>query len=249
MAYPPEQARSFGAVAALYDRVRPSYPDVAVDALLPAGAERVVDVGAGTGKLTAALVARRLAVVAVEPDEKMQKLLAMRVPEADVRTGTAERLPVEDASADAVVFGQSWHWTDSTQAAAEAARVLRPGGQLGLIWNMSDDRIEWVAELRRLTKSKSSISHFEGPEPLPGFCDGHRLDVPWTHWLHRDEMLELIQTWSSVSTMPDAERQAVVEAASKLFATVPSDAHPDEVGLPQVCVAITYHAGGDEERP
>lgn len=245
MNYLPDQARSFGAVAALYDRVRPSYPDVAIDALLPDGAQSVVDVGAGTGKLTAALAARGLRIVAVEPDDKMRKVLASRMPEVDARAGTAEDLPLDDASVDAVVFAQSWHWADSTRAAGEAARVLRPGGQLGLVWNMSDDRIEWVAQLRRLTKSHSSIAQFDGPEPLPGFCDGHRLDVAWTHVLQREEMLELIQTWSSVSTMPEAERRSVVEAASDLFAGVAHAGDGDEVGLPQVCVALTYHPGGD----
>lgn len=256
MTHPLAQARSFGAVADAYDRVRPGYPDRAVDALLPDGAQRAVDVGAGTGKLTAALVARGLRVIAVEPDEKMQRVLASRVPAADVRTGTAEHLPVEDDSTDAVVFGQSWHWTDSTRAAAEAARVLRSGGQLGLVWNMSDDRVPWVAELRRLSRSKSSIVEFDGPESLPGFCEGHRLDVAWVHTLPRDEMLALVQTWSSVSTMSEADRRAVVEAAAKLLpgagsqpaGTQPTGAPmPDEVGLPQVCVALTYHVLPREE--
>lgn len=137
-----QRARSFGAQADLYDRLRPSYPADLVTAVLPADAHRVADIGAGTGKLAALLHECGLAVTAVEPDPAMRAVLAERVPAADVRIGVGESLPLADADVDAVLYGQAWHWVDPDRAANEARRVLRADGTLGLLWNMHDDRVE-----------------------------------------------------------------------------------------------------------
>src|ERR1700726_4098943 len=127
------RAKSFGPVAATYDRVRPGYPPDGVSWLLDGagslgGRLRVVDLGAGTGALTRDLVARGLDVVAVEPDPNMRAVLETRVPRADVRAGSAEDLPVDDGDVDVVIGAQMWHWVDLTRATAEVARVLRHGG-------------------------------------------------------------------------------------------------------------------------
>lgn len=236
-----DRAQSFGAEAARYDRVRPSYPPEAVAFVLPAGAVGVVDVGAGTGKLTAALVGRGLQVVAVEPDGDMRAVLADSVPSADLRNGTAEQLPVDDCAADAVVFGQSWHWAEPASAAAEAARVLRPGGSLGLLWNMDDDTVDWVAKLGRLTGSSGNVTAFEEPGPIIGFCAGHRRDVVWRHCLDRGDLLDLVSTWSLVSTLPQGDRQGVLDEVARLVQTDPAIADADRVELPRVCVALSYH--------
>lgn len=134
-------ANSFGEQAGLYERARPDYPDAAVTWLVGA-ARRVADVGAGTGKLTRVL--RRLGreVVAVEPDAAMRAELVAAVPGVEVLAGTGEALPLPDTSVDAVTFGQAWHWVDPAAGSIEAARVLRPGGVLGLVWNARDQQTD-----------------------------------------------------------------------------------------------------------
>lgn len=143
------RARTFGAVAADYAEFRPGYPAAAVEwALRPVlGASappRILDLGAGTGKLTATLLEFG-PVTAVEPDADMLAELRARHPGADARAGAAEDVPVADSSVDAVLVGQAWHWFDHDRALAEAARVLRSGGVLAALWNGEDREVEWVA--------------------------------------------------------------------------------------------------------
>ena len=126
----------FSRAAAEYERARPSYPQAAIDAL-PIGG-RVLDVAAGTGKLTRLL---RGDVVAVEPVTEMRAIAARFAP---VVAGTAEMLPVRDESIDVVTVGQAFHWFDAPVALAEIARVLQSGGTLALLWNERDDRMAWV---------------------------------------------------------------------------------------------------------
>jgi SAM-dependent methyltransferase len=148
--------RGFETAAERYERGRPDYPREAIEwfvhALgLSAGSGAVIaDVGAGTGKLTRPLLERGLAVIAVEPVDGMRGTLARTAPGADVRAGQAEALPLEDGSVDAVVAGQAFHWFANAAALAEFARVLRPEGRLGLIWNRRDLDQPLQAELGRL---------------------------------------------------------------------------------------------------
>lgn len=144
------RARSFDAAAAQYARYRPSYPGPALDWLLPAGAHRVLDLAAGTGKLTATLADRHLDVVAVEPLPGMRAHLAATAPDADIRDGTAEDIPLPDADVDAVLVAQAWHWFDQDRALPEIARVLRPGGTLGVLWNREDLSVDWVHQIEEL---------------------------------------------------------------------------------------------------
>ena len=125
------QASSFGAAADAYERGRPPYPPEAVDWLLPPGASRVLDLGAGTGKLTRQLRDRGLDVIAVEPSAGMRDQLARAVPGVTVRAGSAEELPLAGGSVDVVLVAQAWHWVDRSRAVPEVARVLVPGGRLG----------------------------------------------------------------------------------------------------------------------
>ena len=122
-------AASFGQAADVYERGRPSYPAEAVEWLLPLGARHVVDLGAGTGKLTRVLLPRASQVTAVEPSEGMRAALEQAVPEARSLAGSAESMPLDDASVDAVFVAQAWHWVDPRAAVPEVARVLRPGGR------------------------------------------------------------------------------------------------------------------------
>jgi len=142
-----EQATSFGLVADSYDRVRPGPPAPALDWLVPAGCQVAVDLAAGTGLFTRALLGRVPRVIAVEPDPRMREVLARRSPGLDVRGGRGEAMPLPDASADAVFVSTAWHWLDLPRAVPEIARVLRPGGRLGVIWTSRNRDEDWVAEL------------------------------------------------------------------------------------------------------
>jgi SAM-dependent methyltransferase len=139
-----ERSTSFGAVASEYDRLRPSPPPEAVDWLLPENCEVVVDVGAGTGLMTRALIGRARRVVAVEPDDRMRGVLAARSPGVEVLAGRGESIPLPDGSADAVLFSSSWHWVDPDLAIPEGARVLRDGGRFGVTWNGRDREVTWT---------------------------------------------------------------------------------------------------------
>jgi ubiquinone/menaquinone biosynthesis C-methylase UbiE len=144
-------ARGFHEAAEAYERARPGYPDDAVawlcERLAIAPGRRVLDLAAGTGKLTRSLVATRADVVAVEPIAGMREHLPTGV---EVLDGTAEAIPLADASVDAVTVAQAFHWFDAERALAEIHRVLRPGGGLGLIWNTRDERDDLQREITDL---------------------------------------------------------------------------------------------------
>ncbi|GAB2581560.1 hypothetical protein GCM10027168_12860 [Streptomyces capparidis] len=151
------QAASFGAAAAAYERGRPPYPPEAVAWLVPEDARRVVDLGAGTGKLTRALRAPGREVVAVEPSPGMREQFSRVLPDVPVLAGAGESVPLPDSSVDALVCAQAWHWVDPERAIPEAARVLRPGGRLGLVWNTRDVSVPWVAELDRVLRDWAAV--------------------------------------------------------------------------------------------
>jgi ubiquinone/menaquinone biosynthesis C-methylase UbiE len=148
------QSRSFEQVAELYERVRPSYPEEAIDWLagqLDVGGEStVLDLGAGTGKLTRQFVERVALVIAVEPGPEMLAQLRQVVPQAEALLGAAEAIPLRDESVDAVVCGQSFHWFRRREAMREIRRVLRPGAGLGLIWNSRDRNDPLQAQVTEL---------------------------------------------------------------------------------------------------
>jgi ubiquinone/menaquinone biosynthesis C-methylase UbiE len=131
----PLAERAFGTMAEAYERGRPGWPDGAITPWLDRGAT-VLDLAAGTGKLTERLVERAGRVIAVEPVDGMRRVLAERLPAADVRAGTAEAIPVEDAAVDAAFVAEAFHWFDHRAAAAELARVVRGGGSIVLLWNL-----------------------------------------------------------------------------------------------------------------
>jgi len=154
---------SFGTAAAAYAEHRPDSAQAAVRlALERAPGRRVLDLGAGTGKLTATLVALGADVVAVEPDPSMLTELRRALPGVGALPGSAEAIPLPDASVDAVLAGNAMHWFDMEVAGPEIARVIAPGGTLAGLWNVVDDRVDWVAGLARVSGSAAI-----GPRDLP----------------------------------------------------------------------------------
>jgi len=219
------KATSFGNVAESYDRVRPGPPPEALDWLVPDRCEVAVDLAAGTGLFTRALLGRAARVVAVEPDPRMREVLANRSPEVDVREGWGEAMPLPDASADAVFVSTAWHWLDPVRAVPEIARVLRPGGRLGVIWTSRNRDQDWVAELDLLrlpgtddpgsgnaTRSLQAVRDeldFHHTVTLPAeseFDAGETASFRFTRTVSVDDLLEWLATNSAFITASAADR-------------------------------------------
>ncbi|HEV2429621.1 MAG TPA: class I SAM-dependent methyltransferase [Thermoplasmata archaeon] len=150
-------ARGFDRIAEAYERGRPDYPKEAVDWLaegLVAPGRTLVELAAGTGKLTRALLPTGARIVAVEPSEGMRSVFRREVPTVELLDGTAERIPWPDHGADAVVVGQAFHWFRFPEALSEIARVLRPAGRVGLIWNRRDESVPWVRAIGRIVEAR-----------------------------------------------------------------------------------------------
>ncbi|WP_410605040.1 class I SAM-dependent methyltransferase [Amycolatopsis sp. lyj-90] len=164
------RAASFGAKAAAYAAHRPDYPEKALAWGLAGAEERpveVLDLAAGTGKVSEGLLALGVTVTAVEPDAKMLEELTKTFPSVTPLIGTAERIPLPDASVDAVVAGQAFHWFDLDRAYPEMARVLKPGGIVAALWNHDDESTGWLAELNALIKTSASRRWLSDYESLP----------------------------------------------------------------------------------
>jgi SAM-dependent methyltransferase len=216
------RARSFGAAADSYERARPDYPEAAVDWLLPAGTGTVLDLAAGTGKLTRALVARGLDVVAVEPLAEMRATLASALPEIRALEGTAEAIPLPDASVDAITVAQAWHWVDPERAAAEAARVLRPGGTLGLAWNRRDERVDWVARLgEAMGSGDAEVIEMEGTRIPPPFGPTATFVTEWARPMDVDLLVEMAASRSYVITATPERRHEILGAIRVLVESEP----------------------------
>jgi SAM-dependent methyltransferase len=210
------RARSFGAAADDYDRLRPAPVPEALRWLVPRPDATVLDLGAGTGLLSRALAAEGVAdVVAVEPDDAMRAVLAARSPGSPALAGSAEELPLPDASVDAVLVASAWHWFDQERATAEIARVLRPGGTLGLLWSYPDPAHEWVSQLRAIAHADDAGQ----PGATPGFDVPLPADAPFgpggsevfrrSTWMAVDDVAGMLGTYSSVLTLPAGEREEV----------------------------------------
>jgi SAM-dependent methyltransferase len=238
------RARSFDGVADAYRRARPTYPATAVAWVLEiAPGRRVVDLAAGTGKLTQVLVADGADVVAVEPLDRMRAALEQTVPGVRALAGTAELIPLPDASADAVFVAQAFHWFDAPRALDEIARVLVPGGVLGLLWNLRDDRVAWVAELTHALGGAGDVLVGSGGRWIdhPRFAGVERREFPNAEPFDRARLVEWARSTSSIATLAPAEREAALDRIARL-----PDEHPDLRGrqrftMPYVTVAVRAH--------
>jgi SAM-dependent methyltransferase len=214
------RAASFGSVAEAYERARPGYPDEAVSWLLGKRPLTVVDVGAGTGKLTRQLVAAGHEVVAVEPLAEMRAQLRAVVPEARALAGSAEAIPLPSQSADAVVAAQAFHWFDDERALPEIARVLRSGGVLGLIWNMRDDSVEWMARLSALLGAER-IEYAGYPSEIVArsglFEPVEHRTFPFSQRFDRETLRALVASRSYVATLAPDERETLLAAVDRIY--------------------------------
>lgn len=230
-------ATSFGAAAGAYDVGRPTYPADAV-AWLFEGTDApivdIVDVGAGTGKLTRALLGEGRRLTAIDPDPEMLAVLAAASPDVVTAVGTAESLPLADDSADLVTLGQAWHWVDPLAGSAEIGRVLRPGGTLGLVWNIRDESVPWVAAM-------SEVMHHSAAEQMIR-TDAVTVAAPfgpleertwaWTRSITRAALLDMVASRSYVITADATTRARIDADLAELFAGLPELADGGTIDLP-----------------
>ena len=220
-----ESATSFGSMAGTYDRVRPGPAPTAVDWLVPPDCAVVVDLAAGTGLFTRALEGRVEQVVAVEPDERMRRVLAARSPGVRVLDGRAEDIPLPDGCADAVLVSHAWHWFDLERAVQEIARVLADGGRLGVLWTSRDRAEDWVAGLDVIGSPDEPRSPDEAmerlsrqhtvtmPEGAP-FRAAETASFGFERIISVDDALDWLATASQVITADPADRAAGLASAS-----------------------------------
>ncbi|MDR6971077.1 class I SAM-dependent methyltransferase [Leifsonia shinshuensis] len=228
-------AASFDRAADVYDAARPSYPADAESWLTEGIEGPVLDLGAGTGKLTAALVARGFEVSAVDPSPEMLRVLGERLPDVDAREGSAERIPFPDSAFGLVLVAQAWHWVDAERAIPEVARVLRPGGRLGLIWNERDESVGWVRELGELMDAGSYAFDDEGDPVLTepfGRLEKH--ETGWVQALSHDGLLDLARSRSYFITKDADGQAAVIQSLRRLLREHPDLAGRDTIELPYV---------------
>jgi SAM-dependent methyltransferase len=224
-----DPARSFDRAAVEYERARPGYPLAILDVLpLDADAE-VLDLGAGTGKLTRVLTQRYRRVVAVEPLDGMRAILEQVVPAAESVPGSAELIPLPDGSVDAVFAGQAFHWFSNDEAITEIARVLRPGGVLALIWNEPVDPSPlpepYSTYLRTMhapalaaVQSGPSLAEILGSGP---FGELREASVEHEQTQDRAGVLAFAQSVSWVAHRPEEEREQIMDDLDALLSAGP----------------------------
>ncbi len=227
---------SFGAAAAAYAEHRPDYAPAALRwALERAPGPRVLDLGPGTGKLTAALVALGADVIAVEPDPAMLTELRHALPTVRALPGSAESIPLPDASVDAVLAGNAMHWFDMNVAGPEIARVLGPAGILAGLWNVFDDRVDWVAGLERISgraaigsrdtfsrwRAETANAHLPDGESIAEFRSPEQAEFPHGQRRTADSLVATFATKAGMLVMPEPEREATLGRIRAYLATRP----------------------------
>jgi ubiquinone/menaquinone biosynthesis C-methylase UbiE len=245
-------ARGFEAAAKAYVEGRPEYPPeietwLTHDLGLSAG-KSALDLAAGTGKFSPRLMATEATVTAVEPVQAMLDELIRRYPEIDAKRGTAQNIPLEDASMDAVLSAQAFHWFANAEALREIHRVLKPGGSLGLVWNVRDESVPWVAALSRIMKP------FEGDAPryhsqkwrrvFPAEGFSPLLEKRFVN-LHTGApekvIIERILSVSFMAALPAPAREQVKVQLREVIASYPELTGKDEVTFPYETLACVCH--------
>lgn len=233
---------SFGDVATMYERFRPGPPSAAIRWMLPDSATSVVDLGAGTGVMTKDLLDRVDRVIAIEPDDRMRAILSSNLPGVTALRGTGESVPIDSSSVDVVLASSSWHWMELDPALQEAARVLVPGGTLGVVWTGPDPEGPFITQAQAMLSEMSSGSvepatgsgndsdlgsvvmdtenRIESvlyiPEDSPFAQPEHQI-LTWDVALTADELIGLLGTFSWIITMEDERRTHVVSEVRRLL--------------------------------
>jgi MOSC domain-containing protein YiiM/SAM-dependent methyltransferase len=239
----PAAAHGFEAGADAYERARPTYPPEAVGALVENLALRpgrtLLELGAGTGKMTRLLAPTGVRILAQEPVDGMRERLRQADPHVELVAGTAEAIALPGGSVDAVVVAQAFHWFDPVRALSEIHRVLRPGGVLALAWNFRDESVPWVAELGRLIHALAG----DAPQARGGrwrddlakvalFTAWTCIEVPHHHALTPAEVLERVASVSFVAAAPANARAALLEQVARMLAMDPATAGRQIIELP-----------------
>ncbi len=247
---PTDPALSFGSVAEAYDRARPSYPLEAAEWLVGREPATVVELGAGTGKLTDRLVELGHDVLATDPDDEMLQHLRLRHPDLRVATAPAEAVPVATRTVDTVVAAQSFHWFDPDRALREAARMLKPEGRIALVWNTRDERVPWVRKLGRIIGTQEqdvdptdvlvSSKHF-----------GYVEEASFRFWqpLRRQQLHDLVRSRSYVAVLDPMAQDRLLRKVDELFDEY--DRGPDGLLLPYVtrCFRAVVRPRGPIDEP
>ncbi len=260
-------ARGFEAEAVAYDRSRPSYPAPAVAWLAQTmgigPGRRVVDLAAGTGKLTELLAGSGAELAAVEPVAGMRAQLRRRLPDVPVLAGVAEALPFASGSVDAVVVAQAFHWFDADRAVAELSRVVRVGGQFALIWNARDRSVDWVDQVwsvmdrverqapwrdhRDGTARRADDALRRGEQQLVGGAGSSW--APWVeaafyhvHQSSHQDVVDRVRSVSHVAVLAAADQQAVLSEIRDILRRHPETRGRASVGIPyRVDVMCSEH--------
>jgi ubiquinone/menaquinone biosynthesis C-methylase UbiE len=227
----PAAAEGFERAAEEYERGRPDFPQDAVDLLIErlglSAGRTLVELGAGTGKLTRLLAPSGVRIVAVEPVAAMRAALARSVPAAEILDAVAEELPLDDGTIDGAVAAQAFHWFDGPRVLNELGRVLTPNGRLALIWNVRDESVPWIRELtdliepyRRGTPSHRASAWKEAFEATDAFPPPTLTSFPYLHETTREGTVARIVSISFIAALPDDERRQVADGVRRV---VPGD--------------------------
>jgi SAM-dependent methyltransferase len=236
--------RGFDAGAGAYDRARPSYPPDAVawliDILRIGLGARVCDLAAGTGKLTRLLAPAGADLFAVEPVEGMSAVLREALPHVPVVSGTAEALPLRDASVDAVTVAQAFHWFDGDKAFAELARVVRSAGRVGIIWNARDRTVDWVDKVWGIVDREERNAPWRDHEhwrdsalgDRHGFDELHEATFRHAQVITPEGVVERIASVSHIAALPEPRHGEVLDEVRELLATHPQTAGKQDLAIP-----------------
>jgi SAM-dependent methyltransferase len=233
----------FSAGAQMYATGRPDYPQEIqswlVDELGLGRGKTALDLAAGTGKFTFYALATGASVVAVEPVDAMREQLLKQFPGMDARSGSAQHIPLEDQSVDAVVCAQAFHWFATAEAVHEIGRVLRPGGAFGLVWNVRDDRVPWVREMGRIMKPfegntpRFSSQQWRNVFPAEGFGPLQETQFSHSHVGPPEKVIiDRILSVSFMAALPREEQEKVKTQLRRVIMEYPELAGKEEVSFP-----------------
>jgi len=239
--------------ADIYVRGRPDFPPASLDWLredLGLGpGKTAIELGAGTGKFTRQLVQVGADVIAIEPVAAMRERLRTALSTVEALEGTAQHIPLPDSSADAVVCAQSFHWFASAESLAEIRRALKPGGVLGLIWNVRDQSVDWVAELSRIMAPYEGdaprYDHGEWQRVFPADGFGELRERTWSH-AHvgppEQVIVERVASVSFIAALVESRREQVLAEVRALIESTPALAGRDHVSMPYITRAYSCAA-------